>query len=42
MPMDKYGVMKIKTKSKLRKVDFALLAKKEITVSEVVIESIEK
>ena len=42
MPMNKYGVMKIKTKSKLRKVDFALLAKKEITVSEVVIESIEK
>jgi hypothetical protein len=41
MPMDKYGAMKIKTKSKLRKMDFALLANKEITVSEKVIEFIE-
>jgi hypothetical protein len=42
MPMNKYGVMKIKTKSKLRKIDFDLLAKKKITVSEVVIEAIDK
>ena len=42
IPMSKYGVMKIKTKSKLRKMDFEKLKAKEIIVSEDTIKEIEK